>query len=651
MRRASVMSVREYVSRLTRLLRDIAIYPLLKCFGAPKPAILKAIDDVKKNSVFSDVFGMDMERDFPDVYRTQCVAEADLSSRHRFSFFDLKEHCLGTVIQWNYDYKNNVQTPLRYAPLLNFRSFKTVGDIKYVFEHNKHQDLPRLAQAYYLTGDYRYLDELVCRVDSWIDQCPFMFGVHWTSPSVSAYRLVSWTLVFEILLKRSKFAATFLEKWAQSVYQHIQFISKNYSRFSSAGNHLISEAVGVFVASLRWKVLFGGRERIFLDIAGKQAYSILLAEMESQVFPDGVNHEQSASYQVFASNQMFIAYWIGTMSGISFPVAFTDRLRKSGEFLAAILDVRGMSPNFGDEDSAWAFRLAAEASNKFVDQLGVWSVLFNDPSLARSDKLTETAYWLFGARAVEMDRSIENKHAPTGGQCVFEEKYFPIGGYYCATFDRRTSSEAFFFLDCGPLGMRFTGGHGHADALSMCLTLGGEGVFIDSGTYVYKNTLERQMLRSTSAHNTLYFSDMASQDKYFGPFLWGARHQAAGRMVAPGCFVADVTWWSGETHCRETVIKPNILTITDRWHGTCPPSIAFHLNPQLQEFVRQEQKDCISIETDAFCCRLHARDQCVQLEKTIVSPAFYQLRETFKVVIPSTLAEGTQVTEITWEFK
>lgn len=52
----------------------------------------------------------------------------------------------------------------------------------------------------------------------------------------------------------------------------------------------------------------------------------------------------------------------------------------------------------------------------------------------------------------------------------------------------------------------------------------------------------------------------------------------------------------------------------------------------------------------AFYCRLHARDQCVQLEKTNVSPAFYQMRETLKVMIHPPMAEGTQVTEIKWEF-
>lgn len=650
-RRASVMPVREYISRLFRLLRDVFAFPLLKCFGAPKPMILKVTEVVEKKSVFSDLLSMDVERDFPEAYRNQCIVEADRSLHHHFSFFELKEHNFGTVIQWNYDYKNKIRTPLRYAPFLNFRSFKVVGDVKYVFEHNKHQDLPRLAQAYHLTGDRRYFDELVSRVDTWLEQCPFMSGVHWASPSVSAYRLVSWTLAFELLRMRQEFSADFLEKWAQSVYQHILFISKNYSRFSSAGNHLISEVVGVFVASLRWKFLFSGRERTFLDMAEKQAYSILLAEMESQVFSDGVNHEQSASYQLFSSNQMFIAYWIGTISGMSFPVEFVDRLRKSGDFLAAILDVSGMPPNFGDEDDAWAFRLASLVSNKFSDQLGVWSVFFSDPSLVRNDKIPETAYWLFGERAVEMNRSIEGIPVCTDGQNVFEEKYFPVGGYYIATFDRCTSREVLLFLDSGPLGSVSTGGHGHADALSLCFTLGGAGVFVDSGTYAYKNTMERQRLKSTSAHNTLYFKDLESQDKYLGPFLWGARHQATGSIVSSGCFVADVTWWSGENHCRETVIKPNRLKITDRWRGACAPSIAFHLNPQFQAFVRREQDGDISIETDVFYCRFHAFDQCVQLEKTNVSPAFYQLRETFKFVIYPKLEKGSQVTEITWEFK
>ncbi|RLB81576.1 MAG: hypothetical protein DRH24_08955 [Deltaproteobacteria bacterium] len=649
-RRASVMPLREFVLRLARFLRDVTTYFLIKYVGETQPNIFFK-NNLKKKSFFFDFENSGVEWFLPEKYRKACILEADSSLRHQFSFFELKNHYFGTVIQWNYDYKNNIQSSLQYAPFLALRSFRNISDIKYVFEHNKHQDLPRLAQAYLITKNRQYLDELISRVDSWIDQCPFMFGVQWASPSVSAYRLISWTITFDLLSGCDAFSEPFFERWARSVYQHIYFVSKNYSLFSSAGNHLISEATGVFVASLRWQEFFSGRERDFLDRASKQAFSILLEAMGSQFFSDGVNREQAVSYHVFSCNQMFLSYWVGLKSGISFPASFGDRLRRAGEFLKTILNANDMPPNYGDEDSAWAFRLAADDSNKFINLLDILSVLFNDSSLVFRGTLSETAYWFFGARAAENNQLIDDKSLPAVRNGALEENYYPEGGYYVATFDRGTNKEAFFFLDCGPLGMDSTGSHGHADALSFCMSLGGVKVFIDSGTYVYKDTRERQRLRSTSAHNTLYFSDIKNQDEYLGPFLWGERHLASGHVVKPGSFFAEVKWYSGETHCRETMIEHNLITFTDHWCGTSLPSIAFHLNPQLQEFVRQVQSDCISIETDEFCCRVYARDQHIRLKKTLVSPVFYQLTETSKLEIRPAMVKGTQITEISWEFK
>ncbi len=75
-------------------------------------------------------------------------------------------------------------------------------------------------------------------------------------------------------------------------------------------------------------------------------------------------------------------------------------------------------------------------------------------------------------------------------------------------------------IDAGPFG---TGrcGHGHADALSLRLTMNGSRWLVDSGSGVYisADPAERNILRGTGAHNTLRVdgTDQAIPDE---PFSW-----------------------------------------------------------------------------------------------------------------------------------
>jgi len=646
--RASVMPFEEFGYRFKNLISSIFNFFLLRCGKKFQPeTCLPEKYDLNK-SIFSDLFGSDTRKILPVECRGQCILEADQILRNKYSFFALENEYLGDSINWNFDYKNNLAFPLRY-PFFGSRSFRKAGDIKYAFEINKHQELVRLSEAYIMTGDASYTDKLVQNVNSWMQQCPYMYSVNWSSPTVVAYRLVSWTLSFEMLRSHYTFPDDFLHKWAQSVYQHIVVIRKNYSKFSSAGNHLVSEAAGVFVACLRWRIFFQGQELSFLDVAQKEAYSILLNEMESQVFPDGVNHEQAVSYQAFAANQFFLALFFGINSGVLFPEGYHKRLHECAKFLSSVLNKEGKPPNFGDEDSAWAFRLCDRTSNKFLDQLGVFAVYFKDYSLLPVPHLSETAYWLFGSRAAQVEK-FRAKRMASSEQHGLEEKVFTHGGYYVAASNRYNEKEVLTFFDFGPLGTRSTGAHGHADALSVCLSVGGEWVFIDPGTYHYKNSIERKSLRVTSAHNTLNFGVLSSQDQYLGPFLWGKRHTSSGMSLGCGQFRGCVTWHSGETHTRELSVSENRLLISDSWNGKINPAIVFTLSQNLGRSVSLGEDGAVFIHGKNFKCHLQAVGCPAEIEDVKISPDFYHLVDSKKIVIYPEKDSGEQIVEIGWEF-
>src|SRR4051812_10258809 len=84
------------------------------------------------------------------------LAAADRIASGRLDVFALRDVDLGDPPRWNRDPKTGVEAPLVWGKLLDYRDPRLVGDIKYLWEPNRHLHLVTLAQAHALTGEYRY---------------------------------------------------------------------------------------------------------------------------------------------------------------------------------------------------------------------------------------------------------------------------------------------------------------------------------------------------------------------------------------------------------------------------------------------------------------------------------------------------------------
>jgi hypothetical protein len=75
-------------------------------------------------------------------------------------------------------------------------------------------------------------------------------------------------------------------------------------------------------------------------------------------------------------------------------------------------------------------------------------------------------------------------------------------------------------VDIGPIGCPVSGGHGHADLLSLQCSIFGEPCLVDAGTYSYTGDSQwRDFFRSTAAHSTVLV-DGLSQSEPAGSFGW-----------------------------------------------------------------------------------------------------------------------------------
>jgi hypothetical protein len=418
--------------------------------------------------------------------------------------------------EWNRDPKTGKVAPLVFGKSINYRDASVVGDIKWLWEPNRHLEFVTLAQAYRLTQDDRYLKTIRDGLDSWFDQCPYLMGVNWTSSLELGIRLINWALVWQLvggldspLFKDAKGAA-FRDRWLASVYQHQHFIRGHLSRFSSANNHLIGELAGLYIGSLVWPFW---RESAKWR---RRARRELVREALRQNAPDGVNREQAISYQQFVFDFLLFAALAGRANEDEFPTEYWQRLERMLEFIAAIMDSSGNVPMIGDADDGYVARLEPESAGcPYRSLLAMGAVLFGRGDFkAKARHFGDKGRWLLGGDAAKTFERL----APAGEDGL--PRHFPEGGYYILGADFGRVDEVRVVADAGPLGYQRIAAHGHADALAFTLSIGGQEFLIDPGTYAYHTErLWRDYFRGTAAHNTARV-DGQDQSVIGGSFLW-----------------------------------------------------------------------------------------------------------------------------------
>jgi hypothetical protein len=452
----------------------------------------------------------------PKVDAARYLAAADRINDGWLDVFALRGVELGQPPRWNRDPKTGIEAPLLYGRTLDYRDPDIVGDIKYLWEPNRHLHLVTLAQAYALSGNRKYFHTLAEHLESWFLCCPYRLGANWASALEAAIRLINWSIVWQLIggagskIFRDSHYLDLRARWLRSVYQHAEFIRSWFSLHSSANNHLIGEAAGLFIAGLTWP--YWAKSRGWVT-TGKQ---ILEREALAQNAPDGVNREQAVSYQQFVLDFQLFCLLAGKANGQWFSADYESRLEAMLDYIASIMDCGGNVPQFGDADDGYVSRLSVENSCPYRSLLATGAILFRrgDYKL-KAGRLDDKTRWLLGAKA---DAQYEELDAEKTRLPL--RQTFPEGGYFILGCEFDTPQEIRLVADAGPLGYRSIAAHGHADALSFTLSAGGREFLVDPGTYAYHTQgAWRQYFRGTSAHNTLRI-DGLDQSVQGGNFLW-----------------------------------------------------------------------------------------------------------------------------------
>ena len=288
------------------------------------------------------------------------------------------------------------------------------------------------------------------------------------------------------------------------------------------GNHYFENLKTIVVFSLYFKEM--DQFRVF--------WKKFTTEISEQILSDGLHFERSMMYHKIILEDILRVREALKSQNMSKESQFLDEtLSRMGGALSSLERGMGRTP------------------------------LFNDAG----DNVAKTAEALLSVLRRERISFAENDE-------------FAASGYYKAY-----AGQASLILDCGKPGPDYLTGHCHCDALSFELSLRGEPVLVNSGTYQYQDRL-RPFFRSTRAHNTVEIAGREQSE------IWG-EHRTGRRLRNTACVRVDCGWlgsyetYEGYRHQRllrmKETPKGTELVIRDVVHGPAgkTASAFFHLAP------------------------------------------------------------------------
>lgn len=440
------------------------------------------------------------------------VAVADEICSSRFDLLGYRGLHFGDPPDWRFDPISGRRSTLAHWTRLDPLDYARVGDCKVVWELNRHQWLVHLGQAYRFTREERYAEALVRSLRGWLDANPLGMGINWTSSLEAGLRLMAWCWAVLLIRDSPALDPSLAGVLRESVRSHAGHIERYLSYYFSPNTHLTGEALALFYAG----IVFPELKRA--DRWRSLARRILVEEIERQVLPDGVYFERSTWYQRYTVDTYLHFLILGSRAGVEIPGVVSERVRAMLDFLVAVRQPDGSMPAIGDADGGWLLPLSRTKPEDFQPVFSTAAVLFNEPAYAwAAGALAPETLWLLGSSAMETFDTLQPLSPPLDTCRVFNDGGFAV---MRSGWDRDSHSLIF---DSGPLGCPFSGGHGHADLLSIQCSVFGRPHLVDAGTCCYTANSElRDFFRGTAAHSTVMV-DGKGQAEPAGPFAWQTR--------------------------------------------------------------------------------------------------------------------------------
>lgn len=478
-----------------------------------------------------------------------------------------------------------------YAFDISVRHGISTRDMKPIAELNRLQFLVPLTADALVKKQHEFV-LLAGMIRSWMAGNPPFRGPSWIYGIDVALRIISVAVTLSML------GADRLDDDTRSValrffFAHLDWIKRFPSLHSSANNHRIAELAGLVVGS----IMAPG----FPDAEAlrENSWRALLAEIDQQIHPDGVGAEQSPSYTAFSIELFLVAATALGREG-SLPATTVDRLSAWSEYSLWLMDADAKVPAIGDCDDCRVIATTQAPEPRYVASVvAAVSNCVGRPDLAPPAKDLSIRDVILGSAAIAPAQRVGMRS-------------FRMGGY--SIIRSRHKDPAVLTFDHGPIGYLSIAAHGHADALSIWLSVGSQPVIVDAGTYLYGPNREvRDQFRDTAVHNTLSLFGTGSS-RPSGPFNWASKANA--RLISSETspitrVVADHDGYVGQYDARHrrTVEFDDVsrFTIIDELVGVPTNrsvTVSFLIDPSCQSTVEPDRSGVLITRSNLQLVRI-----------------------------------------------
>jgi hypothetical protein len=341
---------------------------------------------------------------------------------------------------------------------LDWRHRGPEDDIEWALCLNRHYHVWTLLHAYRATHDKRFVKRIDEDIRDWIVASPPLPAgrtrePRWRGLEVN-FRVSAWSTLFFELAENPDFRPATRLLLLTSLPQHGHYL-RHFHR--AGGNWLVMESAALGELALHWPE--------FKESAAWFAYAQLKQEQEisRQVYPDGVQHELTASYHgVTVRNFARFAQAV-RRSPNSLGGEFQQQIERMIDYQARSMRPDGTNPLNNDSDLGDA-----------------------RPALIRGADDYDRPDWLFIATYGE-------RGTPPSG---LPSTMYPWAGQLVSRNGWDASAQWSFF-DVGPWGT----GHQHNDKLHLSISAHGRDLLVDSGRFAYDGALADKFRSRYACHS------------------------------------------------------------------------------------------------------------------------------------------------------
>jgi hypothetical protein len=434
------LSDEELLASLDPNVSELSRVITLRDRGQTSAALSALADFIRMKEEPAD-FGQRAERN-PNADTSQARRIID----HEFVVVGIP-HRFGEDIDWGFN--------LTTAP-----GSKYERDHEWTWQLNRHSAWVTLARACQATGDARFAKEFDAQFSDWVRDCPVPTdGANqrayskWRTIEAGIRMSWTWPAVFTIFRKSPSVQNQTLISMIKSMVEHGRYLR----RYPTTGNWLTMEMNGLYHAG----VLLG-----FVREASdwrRFAITRLLAELDTQVYPDGAQVELTPGYHNVALRSFLGPVGIAGAYGYRLPDDYLAKLERMFAYNMWVMRPDRDTPRWND---SW-----------HVDVVGT----------------LRKALTLFPGRK-DFEWIVTDGRGGTPPDHT--SHFFPYAGQ--AVMRSGWDRDALFLgFEAGPFGY----GHQHEDKLGIVLFAYGKELLVEGGSYAYDASKWRRYVLSSYAHN------------------------------------------------------------------------------------------------------------------------------------------------------